>query len=344
MRCVLHADDEVRKQALPCMEQMQANWQFCRQNQLSDTATADGLRLRVRGERRARSGKGSSGRVTGGRCDTHTARSPSPCSAWIFSPFTGNHTVTRRRPQTEDFPRVTTRRLDIVTIAASLVLKKSAPRERVSRIDNLLRAAARNLGEHLNARTPRCRSSTRSTLSFAARHPRAPRASSTGARPTRSGAEGCRPVPAAAARLVAGTAATARRGARLAVAAAASDEPEDWEALFANLKPQALKLLHYKVAILEEAPSRGRQVPIRELSADLDMPREDVLAWLKANKDRQPELAAKYPLKPRARRHRQAQRPPRRSRLRQRSQSKEPTRRRRLRRRRRVRSADILSS
>ena len=28
------------------------------------------------------------------------------------------------------------------------------------------------------------------------------------------------------------------------------------------------------------------------------MPREDVLAWLKANKDRQPELAAKYPPKP----------------------------------------------
>ena len=138
-----------------------------------------------------------------------------------------------------------------------------------------------------------------STLTFAARHPRAPRASSTGARPTRSGAEGCRPVPAAAARLVAGTAATARRGARLAVAAAASDEPEDWEALFANLKPQAPKLPHYKVAILEEALARGRrQVPIRELSADLDMPREDVLAWLKANKDRQPELAAKYPPKP----------------------------------------------
>ena len=138
-----------------------------------------------------------------------------------------------------------------------------------------------------------------STLSFAARHPRAPRASSTGARPTRSGAEGCSPVPAAAARLVAGTAATARRGARLAVAAAASDEPEDWEALFANLKPQAPKLPHYKVAILEEALARGRrQVPIRELSADLDMPREDVLAWLKANKDRQPELAAKYPPKP----------------------------------------------
>ena len=101
------------------------------------------------------------------------------------------------------------------------------------------------------------------------------------------------------ARLVAGTAATARRGARLAVAAAASDEPEDWEALFANGKPQAPKLPHYKVAILEEALARGRrQVPIRELSADLDMPREDVLAWLKANKDRQPELAAKYPPKP----------------------------------------------
>ena len=36
-------------------------------------------------------------------------------------------------------------------------------------------------------------------------------------------------------------------------------------------------------------------MPIRDLAADLDLTREDVLDWLKANKDRQPELAAKYP-------------------------------------------------
>ena len=84
------------------------------------------------------------------------------------------------------------------------------------------------------------------------------------------------------------------RGARLAVAASADEE--DWEQLFANLAPRAPTLPAYKTAILERALARGRrQVPIRDLAADLDLTREDVLDWLKANKDRQPELAAKYP-------------------------------------------------
>lgn len=77
---------------------------------------------------------------------------------------------------------------------------------------------------------------------------------------------------------------------------AASADEEDWEQLFANLAPRAPTLPAYKTAILERALARGRrQVPIRDLAADLDLTREDVLDWLKANKDRQPELAAKYP-------------------------------------------------
>ena len=84
------------------------------------------------------------------------------------------------------------------------------------------------------------------------------------------------------------------RGARLAVAASADEE--DWEQLFANLAPRTPTLPAYKTAILERALARGRrQVPIRDLASDLDLTREDVLDWLKANKDRQPELAAKYP-------------------------------------------------
>ena len=84
------------------------------------------------------------------------------------------------------------------------------------------------------------------------------------------------------------------RGARLAVAASADEE--DWEQLFANLAPRAPTLPAYKTAILERALARGRRrVPIRDLASDLDLTREDVLDWLKANKDRQPELAAKYP-------------------------------------------------
>jgi hypothetical protein len=86
-----------------------------------------------------------------------------------------------------------------------------------------------------------------------------------------------------------------RRGARLAVAASADEE--DWEQLFANLAPRAPSLPAYKTAILERALARGRrQVPVRDLAADLDLSREDVLDWLRANKDRQPELAAKFPL------------------------------------------------
>ena len=74
------------------------------------------------------------------------------------------------------------------------------------------------------------------------------------------------------------------------------DSAEDWEALFANLKPQAPKLPAYKVAVLEEALARGRrQVPVRDVAADLELTRDDVLAWLKANAHRQPELAKKYP-------------------------------------------------
>ena len=174
------------------------------------------------------------------------------------------------------------------------------------------------------ARTPRCRSSARRSRPLFSGVRLAPCARSPALHPSGApvGAEGSLGVPPrrAACRR---RAATARRGASRAPPPTASDSAEDWEALFANLKPQAPKLPHYKVAILEEALARGRrQVPIRELSADLDMPREDVLAWLKANKDRQPELAAKYPPKPGARRHRQAQRPPRRSRLRQRSRRK----------------------
>lgn len=54
-----------------------------------------------------------------------------------------------------------------------------------------------------------------------------------------------------------------------------------------------------KVAILEKALSRGRrQVPVRDLARDLDLTREDILAWLKANADRQAELAKQYPPEP----------------------------------------------
>lgn len=77
----------------------------------------------------------------------------------------------------------------------------------------------------------------------------------------------------------------------------ASEDEEDWEALFANLAPLAPTLPAYKTAILERALARGRrQVPIRDLAADLDLSREDVLDWLKANKKRQEELAQKYPV------------------------------------------------
>ena len=87
-----------------------------------------------------------------------------------------------------------------------------------------------------------------------------------------------------------------RRGGRGARLVSASADEEDWEQLFANLAPRAPTLPAYKTAILERALARGRrQVPIRDLAADLDLTREDVLDWLKANKDRQPELAAKYP-------------------------------------------------
>ena len=77
----------------------------------------------------------------------------------------------------------------------------------------------------------------------------------------------------------------------------ASEDEEDWEALFANLAPLAPTLPAYKTAILERALARGRrQVPIRDLAADLDLSRVDVLDWLKANKKRQEELAQKYPV------------------------------------------------
>jgi hypothetical protein len=76
----------------------------------------------------------------------------------------------------------------------------------------------------------------------------------------------------------------------------ASDPEEDWEVLFANLPPALPVLPAYKTAILERALARGRrQVPIRDLASDLDLSREDVLDWLKANKHRADELSLQYP-------------------------------------------------
>ncbi len=66
--------------------------------------------------------------------------------------------------------------------------------------------------------------------------------------------------------------------------------------MFANLPPALPVLPAYKTAILERALARGRrQVPIRDLASDLDLSREDVLDWLKANKHRADELSLQYP-------------------------------------------------
>ena len=51
--------------------------------------------------------------------------------------------------------------------------------------------------------------------------------------------------------------------------------------------------------MLEKALARGRrQVPVKDLCRDLELTREDVLGWLKANAARQPELALQYPPEP----------------------------------------------
>jgi hypothetical protein len=127
---------------------------------------------------------------------------------------------------------------------------------------------------------------------------RSTRAPAFAARPTIRGA----PVggPSLGARLARPARPSRRHPSSPRLARAGPDDPgdsaEDWEALFANLKPQAPKLPAYKVAVLEEALARGRrQVPVRDVAADLELTRDDVLAWLKANAHRQPELAKKYP-------------------------------------------------
>ena len=97
------------------------------------------------------------------------------------------------------------------------------------------------------------------------------------------------------------SAAAARRWSeapkRRSVAPRAADD--DWEKLFADLKPLAPELSAAQVEVLERALARGRrQVPITDVAKELELRRDDVLAWVKSNAHRVPELAKRYPPQP----------------------------------------------
>ena len=54
-----------------------------------------------------------------------------------------------------------------------------------------------------------------------------------------------------------------------------------------------------QVAILEKALARGRRrIPISKIARDLELRRDDVLAWVRANAHREPELARSHPPEP----------------------------------------------
>ena len=61
----------------------------------------------------------------------------------------------------------------------------------------------------------------------------------------------------------------------------------------AELAPQAL------LEVLERALAKGRrQVPIVAIAKELELSRDEVLAWVKSNASRVPELAKQYPPDP----------------------------------------------
>ena len=98
------------------------------------------------------------------------------------------------------------------------------------------------------------------------------------------------------------SAAAARRWSeapgRRSIAPRASDD-DDWEKLFKDLKPLAPDLSAAQLEVLERALAKGRrQVPIVAIAKELELSRDEVLAWVKSNASRVPELAKQYPPDP----------------------------------------------